>query len=325
MKPSGPFRKYARGLSLIELMIATTIGIFILAAIGSVYVGNRNTYRTSESISRVQDEARVAVMAIRRSLQHAGYFGRLDSPIVINGRLESGSDLPLISGDCAPGWAINLDQPVEARDSNGGNPYPSCLTGGLTRGLVIGTDLLTVRRADSAISDPTKSEYFGKIFLRADIQRGELFVADGNVPSGYDDPPLGEDRLLVTELYYITPHSYEEGDNIPMLRQLRLSDFGGTPALRTDRVAENVEQFQVQFGEDLDGDGEADQFVDPPNITPGRAVSVRFWLLVRSAIRESGFVDANTYVMGNTSYTPPADARAFRRTLITQTVDLRNL
>lgn len=325
MKTFRSFLQYAQGFSLIELMIAMTIGMFVLAAVGSVYMGNRSTYRTAESVSRLQDEARVAAMKIRHSLQHAGYFGRLDSPIVINGRRGSGSDLNKPTSDCAPGWAIDLDRPVEAPDTATGNPYPMCLTGGIQRQFSPGRDMLVVRRADSAIANPTDADYIGKIFLRADVQRGELFIADGsNVPSGYPDAPLREDRLLVTEMYFITPDSFDDSDGVPMLRRLYLTDNGGITGLRSEGIAQNVEQFQVQLGEDIDGDGEADLFVDPPNAT-GRAVSVRFWLLIRSAIREPGLADTNTYVMGDAAYVPPADVQDFRRTLITQTVDLRNL
>lgn len=102
--------RYFKGVTLVELMVAMVIGLLIVLAIGSVYIGNKNTYRTSESVARLQEESRFALMSIRYSLQHAGYFGRVDSPVVINGRRNSGSDLANLSGDCAPGWYIDLDR-----------------------------------------------------------------------------------------------------------------------------------------------------------------------------------------------------------------------
>lgn len=61
-----------RGSTLIELMIALAIGLFITAAAISVMVGNRQTYDTTEGMSRIQESARVAFELLARDIREAG-------------------------------------------------------------------------------------------------------------------------------------------------------------------------------------------------------------------------------------------------------------
>jgi len=61
-----------RGLSLIELMVAIGLGLLLVAGIGTVYLGSRQTYRTQEANARVQETGRFALEVIGRSLRVAG-------------------------------------------------------------------------------------------------------------------------------------------------------------------------------------------------------------------------------------------------------------
>ncbi|WP_018410590.1 prepilin-type N-terminal cleavage/methylation domain-containing protein [Methyloversatilis thermotolerans] len=60
------------GSSLIELMIALAIGLFITAAAISLMLGNRQTYDTTEGLSRIQESARIAFELLARDLREAG-------------------------------------------------------------------------------------------------------------------------------------------------------------------------------------------------------------------------------------------------------------
>lgn len=326
-----------RGVTLIELMVSMTIGLFLIAAVGSVYLGNKNVYRTVDSLANIQDNLRFATLQLKNSVQQAGYYGRLKAPSLINGRKNSGSDLDpdlLPSVDCeAGGWSIDLDFAVEAPDTSSGNPFSStCLAGDASqpsREYLEGTDILVVRRVSSIESlpgksnDPLDSANEGRIYLRADVQRGELYVANGSdTPSGYDATLL-EDRELITEMFYITPHS-EPGDNVPTLRRMYLTTYSDRASLRAEQLATNVEDFQVQIGEDIDGDGDADRFVDPPDADAGRAISVRIWLLVRSDIRDADYEAPASFTLADHTYTPVATTKNFRRLQTNQTFSLRN-
>ncbi len=69
------------GFSLIELMIAITLGLLILAAIGSIYVGSRQTFRMQEENARLQETGRYALEVVGRSIRQAGFWNIPISPI----------------------------------------------------------------------------------------------------------------------------------------------------------------------------------------------------------------------------------------------------
>ena len=61
------------GMSLIELMIAITLSLFIVAALISLFVNSKQNYRLNENMSRLQENARFAVSFIARDLRMADY------------------------------------------------------------------------------------------------------------------------------------------------------------------------------------------------------------------------------------------------------------
>ena len=71
---SRPFSFLARqrGLTLVELMIAITLELIVLASVIGVLLANRESYRTSEALSRMQENARFTFEALGRSIRAAG-------------------------------------------------------------------------------------------------------------------------------------------------------------------------------------------------------------------------------------------------------------
>ena len=62
------------GFTLLELMIALSLGLLVAAAIGSIYIGSNQTYRVQEDSARIQETGRYALEVIGRSLRQAGYI-----------------------------------------------------------------------------------------------------------------------------------------------------------------------------------------------------------------------------------------------------------
>ncbi|ARU27615.1 hypothetical protein CBR65_09340 [Cellvibrio sp. PSBB006] len=67
-------RKQA-GLSLIELMIAITLGLILMAGVIQVFLSSRVTFATQQAMSRVQETGRLAVEFMARDIRMAGYMG----------------------------------------------------------------------------------------------------------------------------------------------------------------------------------------------------------------------------------------------------------
>ena len=63
------------GFTLVELMVAITIGLIILAVMSQVYVGSKRTYRSQEALSRLQENGRYAIDFLGRDIRMAGYMG----------------------------------------------------------------------------------------------------------------------------------------------------------------------------------------------------------------------------------------------------------
>ena len=63
------------GFSLIELMVALTIGLVLIGGAVYVYQQSRDTYALNESTARLQEEARYALSLIEPDVQLAGYYG----------------------------------------------------------------------------------------------------------------------------------------------------------------------------------------------------------------------------------------------------------
>ncbi|WP_456405358.1 PilW family protein [Thiolapillus sp.] len=61
-----------RGISLLSLMVATAIGIFLVGAILKIYADSKNTFNTRNTIAEVAENQRFALDDMRRILVMAG-------------------------------------------------------------------------------------------------------------------------------------------------------------------------------------------------------------------------------------------------------------
>jgi type IV pilus assembly protein PilW len=94
--------KYNRGFSLLELLIAITIGLVLMAGVLAVMSSTKKTYSLQEELSRLQEDARFLMEDLSYNVRMAGYFGC------------SG----IVSGFTKPA-AIAVANNQQIRDSNG--------------------------------------------------------------------------------------------------------------------------------------------------------------------------------------------------------------
>jgi type IV pilus assembly protein PilW len=69
--------KTQRGMSVIELMIALAIGLFLTAGLISLFVNSKQSYRLNENMARLQENARFAMTFIARDIRMTDYRGCL--------------------------------------------------------------------------------------------------------------------------------------------------------------------------------------------------------------------------------------------------------
>jgi type IV pilus assembly protein PilW len=77
----GRTRTQQKGLTLVELMIAMTLGLLILLAIGSIYIGSRATFRMQDDNARLQETGRYALEVLGRSIRQAGFWNMPTSAV----------------------------------------------------------------------------------------------------------------------------------------------------------------------------------------------------------------------------------------------------
>lgn len=108
--------KRARGLSLVELLVAITLGAIILGGAVTLFVNNRDTYKTTNELSRLQETARYALDMMVKDIRMAGYFGCADRLDTVNGNFTGVS----------PGDLWNPVNPIEGWEGDtAGNYLPS--------------------------------------------------------------------------------------------------------------------------------------------------------------------------------------------------------
>jgi type IV pilus assembly protein PilW len=325
-----------RGMSLVELMVALTIGTFLLAGAISVFGKTRDLYRTNEAAARLQETARYAMGTIEADLRMANYWGLMSrADLIENGPALDLANPPAVDpayslpaelqpyagtiNQCGAMWAVKLPAYVEATNS-----YTlGCAADGA--GAAAAADTLTIRRASTqVIAAAGLAASAGQIKLQTSRVQGTLF-SSATLPTGYL-PPLSETRAVIANGYYVGQDS-DERAGTPSLRRKQLDVAGGAPTISDLQIVPGVEDLQVEFGGDFNDDQNADYFVQPNVAIPAgdEVVAVRVWLLVRAEQQESGFVDGRTYEyasrVGAGAYVPND---AFRRVLVTKTIALRN-
>jgi type IV pilus assembly protein PilW len=70
-------RRAIRGFGLVELMIAVLLGLMLSAALIQAYLASKNTYRTQDSLSEVQETGRYVINAITQDIRLSGQAGCL--------------------------------------------------------------------------------------------------------------------------------------------------------------------------------------------------------------------------------------------------------
>lgn len=66
---------HQRGLTLVELMIAMVIALFLMAGVIQMFSGSKQTYRLQDGLARLQENARFSLDVISNEVRLAGYMG----------------------------------------------------------------------------------------------------------------------------------------------------------------------------------------------------------------------------------------------------------
>ncbi len=91
----------------------------------------------------------------------------------------------------------------------------------------------------------------------------------------------------------------------------------------SQELVEGVENMQVYYGEDTDGDSVANIYRKADTVTNwSNVVAIRIGLLVRTPGNVDTYVDTKTYMVADTNVGPFNDNR--QRRVFSSTIELRN-
>ena len=306
-----------QGFSLVEMMLAMLIGIIIMGGILSVYTNTRDLQRSSEDQVNLVTDARFALETIGYDLRHAGIFGGTNVPTLVSCRMgDAGcpTAMTLAAGDCHNEWYTNIEEPIFGGESVVPGGY-TCILNHLAN-----TDVLVVRYADS---NPvvTASLVSGTAYVRSNYLAGQLFMGTAQPVIPDDAGTLTANHQLYSRAYYISDYTNTPGDGLPSLRRV---DLINGPALQDQLILPGATNLQAQYGEDLDGDGAIDQFVNADTVTDfSKVYAVRLWVLIKTEREEKGLDTGRTYTIAGTSLSTPNDG--YRRLLISSVIKMRNM
>ncbi len=276
-------RRRQAGLSLIELMLALTIGLMLLSGLAVIFASSSDANRELQKTAAQIENGRFAIDTIAQDLRLAGFYGHLFDLSSISTPASVPPD-PCQSSNAAEllkdlwypvqGYRGTIDSANPASDARPDISTTSC--GGLltNANLKPGSDILVVRRADTNALAATDVATANVYYLQAASSGAEVQVgggvaigtnkADGVTAStlalnnGVTPAPPAPIRKLHVSVYFVAPCSVGTGanglctgaageDRIPTLKRLELSTVG---TMSIVPLVEGVDYLKLEYGVD---------------------------------------------------------------------------
>jgi type IV pilus assembly protein PilW len=340
------------GMTLVEIMISLLIGAILLGGILQIFLNTKQTYRMQEGISRLQENARFAMDFLSRDLRMAGLMGCLSNQMtsITNNLNPSGTGYdPLLHAfqqniagtNGTAGTSAALDQPDSIT-----------LQGTFGSGLTIESPFGP--QASANIKVPSGNGLSqGDIVLVSDCTQGDIFQITNANPntsgtlvhntgnatnpgnSNVSNPGCpGANKHCLSKVYDDQAQIYR----ISTLTYSIQNGANGEPALwqtltqgattTANELVENIENMQILYGEDANGDGTPEYYVPAgtAGLNMNQVVSVRVSILASTENNLSSTPLTYTYNGANTTFkwtTPTQSDRRIRR-VFTSTIALRN-
>src|SRR2546426_4565805 len=142
-------RSTHRGYTIVELMVAMTIGLVILAGLVTVFANNSRARAEIERFNQQTDNGRYALQILADDLHNAGYLAELNPVGLPLSALVTAKPDP-----CATDAASLTNDaliPIQGYDVDNGVAGPTCVSAPAVTDRKAGTDILVVRRASTCV------------------------------------------------------------------------------------------------------------------------------------------------------------------------------
>ena len=301
------FNSKQTGFSVVEIMVALALSLIILAGVMHIFINNKQTYRVQEAFARLQENGRFAMQMITKDLRMAGFMGcasSITSPhnIVNLDGIAGADDVAGFQGNGLEGFEYS-DLPINLNS-----------TLQLTTGNVVpGTDIVRIKRGSNTgiyLTGPMNSlnsqlklppalasGVFNTddILLVTDCEHADTFAASNVTTVGayveitHDATNNTVAPLLSTiykddaEVMKMVNRTYYIRNNAAGVPSLYRTSMGNAANMTAEEMVEGIEDMQLLYGEDNDGDGTPNRYIDSSAVLDwNNIVSVRIELQVRS-------------------------------------------
>ena len=334
------YRQY--GLTLTELLVATTMGIVLIGGVLQIYTSSSQTYRVQENFGHIQEGGRFAQEVLSRDLRMTGYRGCAGPDIPINNLLNNASNFQ---------W--NFDVPIEGHTHDGSSWQPALPSelSGLDPAPDPQSDILVLRTATDRNAvlarqpgmqsnepgsglkvAPGHNLQESDIVMATDCAHAAIFqitgLTDNDTTVGHGtgttavpgnainlghDFEGGEIIGIATHVYYVATNPAGE-----------LGLYRKVGSANAQELVSGVERMRVQYGEDTSQNWLADEYRLADDVNNwARVVSARLHLLLRGP--DNNLIPAAdhpmTYPFAGGTFTAP-DRRL--RQVFSTTVGVRN-
>jgi type IV pilus assembly protein PilW len=325
------------GFTLVELMVSLAMTAFLIGAIYLTFGVQRQRFATEEQIIEIQQNGRVAMEFLSREVRMAGFWGCSTPGVFTNTLRGQATDI------------LYRMFPVEGLNNvAAGNSY----------GAKGGTDILFLSYANGESRMSIKTDMgsntdpihvsthglvaVGDIVVISDCSHTSVFqvtnvdvAADGNDTLRHDDNSTvsGSAQVPGNQTADLA-HQYGNGSfAYPMIAKHYWVTSDNTLRVNgnTNPIAQNIENLQLEYGTDNNGDKSPDLWNNAANVANWSSViAVRIHIQTRTAKEEKGFTNTRTYSFQNMpgsvddrAQTGPYNDR-YNRFVVERSVALRN-
>ena len=319
--------RFQQGMTLVELMVSITIGLLLVAGITLLISQQSSSSNELDKASRQIENGRYAMQLLQQEIQLAGYYGEFSSLPAPPAALPS---------PCAT--TVSAIQPALPLFVQGYDSPALGLTSCLANAdHVPGTDILVIRHADTT-PIPLASAAAGQVYIQA--TQAAYVMGTGSDTSVFtlkkkDNTTLADLRKFMVTIFYVSPCNVKSGDAcsstsdngrpIPTLKRLDLSvNSSGTATFVETPLVEGIENLQIDYGIDNDGDGAPDSYNKSPALTDWpNVMTARISLVARNNDPSTGHTDTKTYQLGDEGSVGPF-SDGYKRHAFTQVVRFIN-
>ncbi len=225
---STSFPRRQLGLTLVELMVALVLGLVVIGAVVNLFLTNRQTYRTTENLARMQENLRFAFELMARDVREAGATACGSTTVVAN----------VLKGT-PPSWSWEGESLRAYEDCNTVPTFSSPL-----RKCAAGTPVLAISRASNSAEevrvtkhDPENSATMNISHVGTIKTKDILFVCKGSQAAIFQATNVNAKSLTVVhQAGQNTPGNETKCLDFPLKPNQCKTSFKGGTLLRFERI-----------------------------------------------------------------------------------------